>query len=125
MRHLTRIRVAALTSAFFLSGAAAGFAIRDTGNSRPAAVTAVHPRTQVIYQTKVRTVHVRARRPRPAVRVAPPVPAAPAPPQVAQVPQARTAPVAVQAPAHVKSRVSPTGGHGERDDAGERAGHDD
>jgi hypothetical protein len=123
MRHLTRIRIAALTSAFFLGGAAAGFAIRDTGNGRPA-VTAAHPRTQVVYQTKVRTVHVRAKRLRPAV-AAPPAPAAPVSPQIAQAPQAQTAPVAVRPPARVKSRVSPTGGHRERDDAGEREGHDD
>jgi hypothetical protein len=115
MKHITRIRIAALAAAFFLGGAtAAGFGLRAGGNSpAPAAVT--HPRTQVVHETRVRTVRVHRRKPSapPAPRVAAPAPVA--------VAAAATQPAVAPAPTKVVSRVSPTGnGGGEAEHEQER-----
>ena len=114
MKDSSRIRIAALSAAFVLGGlTAAGFGLRAARDERPA-TAAVHPRTQVIHQTRVRTVHVRPKRARANAAAAPAVPA------VTQVPAAR--PAAVQVVQKVRSRVSPTGGGGERE---EGEGEDD
>jgi hypothetical protein len=110
MRHLTRIRIAALSAAFFLGGlTAAGFAIKTTQDSGSRLVTA-HPSTKVIHETRTRTVHVRAKRTNPPAG------------QIQQVSQAQSP---VQVPAKVRSRVSPTGGEHEGDDGGEGETRDD
>ena len=115
MRHLTRIRIAVLAAAFFLGGVtAAGVGMR-AGQDPSTRVVTARPRTQVIHETRTRTVHVKARHAR--TQAAPPAAA----PQVAPVQQA--GPVA-QAPAIVRSRVSPTG-HREEGDEGEHEAHDE
>jgi hypothetical protein len=123
MKHLNRIRIAALSAAFFLGGmTAVGFGLKATRDSTATPVTVTHPRVQVIHQTRIRTVHVRPKR-KPAPP-APPAPAVAAPP-APTVQQVSTPPAVVQAPKRVKSRVSPTGRRHEGDDGGEREGHDD
>jgi hypothetical protein len=115
MRHLTRIRIAALSTAFFLGGlAAAGFGIKAQGSGSKVVTT--HPRTQVIHETRTRTVHVRSRRAKDP-SAAPPVAARVQPVSQPQVP--------VTPPAKVRSRVSPTGGAHEEDDGGEHETSDD
>jgi hypothetical protein len=107
MTHLTRIRIAALSAALFVGGlTAAAFGLKAIQGAGPQPVTA-RPRTQVVHETRTRTVHVRARRAtRPSVPATLPPASAPpaAPPSEAAV---------VQAPAKVQSRVSPTGGEHE------------
>jgi hypothetical protein len=124
MNRINRIRIAAVSAAFFLGGlTAVGFGLRGNGHSSPAQVTAVRPKVQVIHQTRVKTVHVRPKR-KPAP--APPAPvAAPTPAPAAPAVQPASTPRVVQAPTRVKSRVSPTGNRGEGDDRGEHEGHDD
>jgi hypothetical protein len=117
MRHLTRIRIAALATAFFLGGVtAAGFGIKATHDSGAKPVIA-HPRTQVIHETRTRTIHVRPRRSRPSA--APPAAA----PQIQSVYRPQTS--VIPPPTKVRSRVSPTGGGRESDDGGEHEGRDD
>jgi len=113
MRHLTRIRIAALSAAFFLGGlTAAGFGIKSTQDTGSQPVTA-RPRIKVIHETRTRTVHVGVKRTNPPAG------------QIQQVPQAQ---LPVQAAAKVRSRVSPTGGEyegDEGDDGGETEARDD
>jgi len=126
MRHLTRIRIAALSAAFFLGGVtAAGFGIRAARDTGSTPVSTVRPRTQVLHQTRIRTAHVRAKRAHsssspPGTETGP----VSAPRQVVGVPPSQTRTVVAQAPAKVQSRVSPAGGKGE-DDGGEHEGRDD
>lgn len=111
MRHLTRIRIATLSTALFLGGlTAAGLGFRATQDSAPMPVTA-RPRTEVIHETTTRTVHVGARGTKPTA-------AQPAPP--AFHPRAP-----VEAAAKVRSRVSPTGSEHEGDEEGEGEALDD
>jgi hypothetical protein len=117
MKHVTRIRIAALSAAFFLGGlTAAGFGMKSSQDSGSKLVTG-HRRTQVIHETRTRTVHVRDKRSQPSA--GPPAAAAARVQPVSQ-PQAP-----VKQPVKVQSRVSPTGGDHEGDDGGERAGDDD
>jgi hypothetical protein len=126
MKRLNRIRIAAISAAFFLGGlTAVGFGFQASRDSTATPVTVVRPKVQVIHKTRVRTVHVRPKRAHPAP--APAAPAAAAPPGPAVQPAAAPQVVA-QAPKRVKSRVSPTGRGGEGregDDRGEHEGHDD
>ena len=128
MKHLTRIRIAALSAAFFLGGlTAAGFGIRATHDPNSTPLSPVRPRTQVIHQTRIRTVHLRAKRKQQAYSPPPRQVAQPtvAPQQVAAAPTTVTRPPVAQQPTKVKSRVSPTGGGRSGDDAGEHEGRDD
>lgn len=121
MKHLNRIRIAALSAAFFLGGmTAVGFGMKATRDSTATQVTVANPKVRVIHQTRIRTVHVRPKR-----RPTPPTPPAAAAPPAPTVQPVSSPPVVVQAPKRVKSRVSPTGGRHEGDDRGEREGHDD
>jgi hypothetical protein len=116
MRHLNRIRIAALSAAFFLGGlTAAGVGIKATQDSGSKPVTA-RPRTQLIHETRTRTVHVKAGRTNPSA--APPAQSPSGASQVQPISQA-------QVPTRVRSRVSPTGGGHEGDDGGEGEGRDD
>jgi hypothetical protein len=124
MKHVTRLRVAAVSAAFFLGGlTAAGFGVRAMNERAKTTTAYLRPRTEVIRQTKVRTVHVR---PKAKHVTRPAVQATPAPalrPQVVAVPAAQSAPAVVRAPAKVKSRVSPTGG-GEHESGEHERGDD-
>ena len=111
MRHPTRIRIAVVSTALFLGGlAAAGMGFRAAHDSGPQSVTA-HPRTEVIHETRIRTVHVPPRRTKArATRPTQPVS------------QLR---VPASAPAEVRSRVSPTRGERAEDEGAAGEAFDD
>jgi hypothetical protein len=128
MNNTRRIRIAALSTALFLGGITAGGLGMRAINESPAPKTVtVTPRTQVIRQTKVRTIHIKPKKPKRAP--SPPVAASTAA-AAAQPVAAQTQPAVVQSPTKVTSRTSSTGsggggGEGEHDGGGEHEGGGD